>query len=63
MTSPDGEFVNMECTTWLDLSNEYEMAASRQPEWQTDFSQFKAVERNDIVPLLPVNDALADQLL
>ena len=26
VTSADGEFVNMECTSWLDLSNEMELA-------------------------------------
>ena len=56
----DGEFVNMECTSWLDLSHEAEISNTNEPVWQTDFSQIKSVERNDIVPLLPISDALAD---
>ena len=63
MTSEDGEFVNMECTTWLDLSHEMELSTTSEPEWRTDFSQIKSVERNDIQPLLPISDVLADQLL
>ena len=63
LTSADGEFVNMECTTWLDLSHEVELAHKKKPVWQTDFSQIKSIERNDIVPLLPISDSLADQLL
>ena len=63
MTSEDGEFVNMECTTWLDLSREVEAAQGKEPEWQTDFSQIKSQERSDIVPLMPISDELADKLL
>ena len=63
MTSEDGEFVNMECTTWLDLSREVERAQGEEPTWQTDFSQIKSQERSDIVPLMKISDELADQLL
>lgn len=63
VTSDDGDLVNMECTTWLDISQEVEMAHTSEPLWQTDLSQIKSIERNDIVPLLPINDELADQLL
>ena len=28
LTTEDGDFVNMECTTWLDLSNEMEKTTS-----------------------------------
>ena len=55
--------MSLECTSWLDLSQETELAHANEPVWQTDFSQIKSVERNDIVPLLPISDALADQLL
>jgi hypothetical protein len=63
LTTEDGDFVNMECTTWLDLSNEMEKTISSEPEWETDLHQIKSIERNDMVPLLPINDSLADQLL
>ena len=33
MTSDDGEFVNMECETWLDLSQEVEMSGNEEPTW------------------------------
>ena len=38
LTSDDGEFVDMECTTWLDLSQEMEQSINSEPEWRTDFS-------------------------
>ena len=63
VSSDDGDLVNMECTTWLDISQEVEMAHTSEPLWQTDLSQIKSIERNDIVPLLPITDELADQLL
>ena len=63
LTTEDGDFVNMECTTWLDLSNEMEKTISSEPEWETDLHQIKSIERNDMVPLLPINDSLPDQLL
>ena len=63
LTSEDGDFVNMECTTWLDLSQEMEQTSTSEPEWKTDYSQIKSVERNDMVPLMPISDELADQLL
>ena len=63
VTSDDGDLVSMECLTWLDISQEVEMAHASEPLWQTDLSQIKSVERNDIVSLLPINDELADQLL
>lgn len=63
MTSADGDFVNMECSSWLDLSHEAELASTSEPVWETDFSQIKSIERNDIVPVLPISDSLAEQLL
>jgi len=39
------------------------MSLGEEPTWQTDFSQIKSNERNDIAPLLPISDGLADQLL
>ena len=38
VTSDDGDLVNMECQTWLDISQEVEMAHTNEPLWQTDFS-------------------------
>ena len=63
VTSADGDFVNMECSSWLDLSHEAELASTSEPVWETDFSQIKSIERNDIVPVLPISDSLAEQLL
>ena len=60
VSSEDGDLVNMECFSWLDISQEVEMAHTSEPVWQTDLSQIKSIERNDIVPLLPLNDELAD---
>ena len=63
VTSDDGEFVDMECTTWLDLSQEMEQSVNSEPAWRNDFSLIKSDERNDIIPLMPISDELADQLL
>ena len=38
VSSDDGDLVNMECTTWLDISQEVEMAHTAEPLWQTDLS-------------------------
>ena len=38
VSSDDGDLVNMECTTWLDISQEVEMAHTSEPLWQTDLS-------------------------
>ena len=63
VASDDGDYVNMVCRTWIDLSREHVLAQDEDPTWQTDFSQIRSKERNDIVPLLPISDDLADQLL
>ncbi len=47
----DGDFVNMQCSSWLDLSQEAERAHYDKPEWVTDFSLIKSIERDDIVAL------------
>jgi len=62
VTSADGQFVALECSSWLDLSQETEgqLAHMEEPVWQTDFSLIKSVERNDIAKLLPISDSLAD---
>ena len=62
VASDDGDFVNMVCRTWIDLSREH-LIEDGDPVWQTDISQIKSKERNDIVPLLPITDDLASQLL
>ena len=59
VASDDGDYVNMVCRTWIDLSREHVLAKNEDPTWQTDFSQIKSKERNDIVPLLPISDSLA----
>ena len=52
VTSADGDFVTMECSSWLDLSKETEAAFDdASPVWKTDFSLIKSVERNDIAKL------------
>ena len=60
VASDDGDYVNMVCRTWIDLSREHVLAKNEDPTWQTDFSQIKSKERNDIVPLLPISDSLAN---
>ena len=59
----DGDFISMECSAWLDLSHEVERSLTNEPTWKTDYSLIKSVERNDIDPLQPISDELADQLL
>ena len=63
VASDDGTFVNLVCFSWLDLSQEVEAAGTEVPVWQTDLSHIKSIETNDIVPLHPVNEQLAAQLL
>ena len=65
VTSADGNFVALECSSWLDLSNETEQQSvhKEEPTWQTDFALIKSSERNTIAKLLPISDMLADQLL
>ena len=63
LTGMDGDFISMECSAWLDLSHEVERSLTNEPTWKTDYSLIKSVERNDIDPLQPISDELADQLL
>ena len=63
VTSDDGEFVDMLCTSWLDIGQEMEKMKEETPVWKTDLSQIRTNEKNHMQPLQPISDELAAQLL
>ena len=59
VTSDDGEFIDMVCTSWLDIGQEMEQLKEETPAWKTDLSQIRTNERNHMQPLHPISDELA----
>ena len=59
VSSDDGEFYDMVCTTWLDISQEMEAMKEETPKWKTDLSQLRTTEKGSMEPLHPISDELA----
>jgi len=59
----DGNYVQMECSTWLDLSAEAAYGKTEEPEWVTDFSLVNVKEARNVPFMKALTDTTANQLL
>lgn len=55
----DGNFVQMECSTWLDISEEASLNTKISPEWQTDLSLVKLRDDRSVPVMTPLTDSQA----
>lgn len=44
----DGNFVQMECSTWLDISEQESANKNASPEWKTDLSLINYKEAREV---------------